>query len=113
MGFSLLQLDVILFSCDAGLDRLRVGHSFGTGGTAAFNFKGAGIDSSALVELLSRALVDWFGNCLLCLSTFDDVDSMSDTSSFTCSSGSETTACLFISGSKCSTSSSTGALDPR
>ena len=71
------------------------------------------IDSSALVELLSRELVDWFGNCLLSLSTFDDIDSMSDTSSFTCSSGSDTTSCLFISGSKCSTSSSSGALDPR
>ena len=70
------------------------------------------VDSSALVELLSRELVDWFGNCLLSLSTFDDTDSMSDTSSFTCSSGSDTTSCLFISGSKCSTSFSSGALDP-
>ena len=72
------------------------------------------IGSGALAELLSREeLLDEFGNCLPSLSTFDDVNSMSDTSSFTCSSGSDTTSWLFISGSKCSTSSSNGALDPR
>ena len=120
MGLSLLQPDVILFSCDAGVGRsLRFGRGFGIGGTAAFNFWGAGtgfflIGSGALAELLSREeLLDEFGNYLPSLSTFDDVNSMSDTSSFTCSSGSDTTSWLFISGSKCSTSSSNGALDPR
>ena len=114
MGLSLLQPDVILFSCDAG-----VGRGFGTGGTAAFNFSGAGtgfflIGSGALAELLSREeLLDGFGNCLPSLSIFDDVNSMSDTSSFTCSSSSNTRSWLFISGSKCSTSSSNEALDPR
>ena len=43
MGLSLLQSDVILFSCVAGVIRcLRFGRDFGTGGTAAFDFQGAG-----------------------------------------------------------------------
>ena len=117
---SLLQPDVILFSCDSGVGRgLRFGRGFGIGGTAAFSFWGAGtgfflIGSGALTELLLREeLLDVFSNCLPSLSTFDGVNNMSDTSSFTCSSGSDTTSWLFISGSKCSTSSYNGTLDPR
>ena len=101
-----------MFSCDADVSRgLRFGRGFGIGGTAAFNFWGAGtgfflIGSGALAELLSiEELLDRFGNCLPSLSSFDDVNNMSDTSSFTCSSGSDTTSWLFISGNKCSTSS--------
>ena len=116
MGLLLLQPDAILFSCDAGVGcGLRFGRGFGIGGTAAFIFRGAGtgfflISSGALGNCLVN---DEFGNCLSSLSTFDDVNSMSDTSSFTCSSGSDTTSWLFISGTKCSTPSSSGALDPR
>ena len=120
MGLSLLYPDVILFSCDAGLGcGLRVCRGFGTGGTAAFNFRGAGIvffliGSGFLEKLLAREeLLDRFDDYLPSLSTFHDVDSMTDTSSFTCSNGSDTTSWLYISGSKCSTSSSNGALDQR
>ena len=70
--------------------------------------------SGALLELLSREeLLDWFGNCLLSLSTFDDVHSVPDTSSFTCSCSFDAISWLSISDRKCSSSSSNGALDPR
>ena len=42
MGLLLLQLDVIPFGFDVGVGQLRVDGGFGTGGTAAFNFQGAG-----------------------------------------------------------------------
>ena len=119
MGLSLLQPDVILFSCNAGVGWSRVDRGFGTGDTAVFNFQGTVtgfflIGSGAIAELLSREeLLDRFGNCLPSLYAFDDVESMSNTSSFTYNSDSNITSWLFISGSKCSTSSFIGALDPR
>ena len=49
---SLLQLDVILFSCDAGVGQLRVGRGFGIDGTASFNFLGAGTGFFLLILAL-------------------------------------------------------------
>lgn len=70
--------------------------------------------SVLLAELLSREkLLGWFGKYLPSLNTFDVVDSISGTSSFTCNSSSDTTFWFFVFGSKCSTSSSNGTLDPK
>ena len=107
MRLSLLQLDVIPSGYDAGVGQLPL--TFGGTGTGFFL-----IGSCVLGGLLSREeLLEWSGNCLLSLSIFHNVDSMLDTSSFASSCGSDNTSWLFISGSKCCTSSYSGALDPK